>query len=458
MPGRVLVVDDVPANVKLLEAKLTQEFFDVVTAADGLTALQLAESSAPDVILLDVMMPGMDGFTVCRKLKENRMTAHIPVVLVTALSEIHDRVQGLQAGADDFLTKPVNDIALFARVRSLIRLKMTIEEWRLREQTAQQFGALPLAQAAADDDGKKAMILLIETNPIEASNIIEIVKEDGHQLQGVNSIEDGLRLAAEKTFDLIIVGVALAEDTALRLSVQLRNIERARNTPILLVADEDDKERLAKSLDLGVSDYIVNPIERDELLARCRTQVKRRRFQDRLRQNYEQSLSLALTDTLTGVYNRRYFNTHFEEMLLRAKNSDKTLGLIMIDIDHFKSVNDRFGHPAGDRVLKEVAARINRSIRHVDLVARLGGEEFAVVMPDTNMEIAQNIAERLRLAIANEPIEVGDGHPPLTVTISLGLALSPGGGEDVAHNLMKTADILLYEAKKQGRNRVMIAA
>src|ERR1700751_3409641 len=140
MSGRVLVVDDVEANVKLLQPKLSSEYFDVLSAYNGGTALQIAETELPDVILLDVMMPRMDGFEACRQLKANARTADIPVVMVTALSDVASRLRGLEAGADDFLTKPVNDIALFARVRSLVRLKRMMEELRVREGICSKFG------------------------------------------------------------------------------------------------------------------------------------------------------------------------------------------------------------------------------------------------------------------------------------------------------------------------------
>src|SRR5205807_8569631 len=157
MSGRVLVVDDVEANVKLLEAKLSSEYFDVLTASNGHAALQIVDTELPDVILLDVMMPRMDGFEVCRQLKTSRRTADIPVVMVTALSDVASRLRGLEAGADDFLTKPVNDIALFARVRSLVRLKRMMEEWRLREGICGRFAARDTA--LAEDSGPAHIIL-----------------------------------------------------------------------------------------------------------------------------------------------------------------------------------------------------------------------------------------------------------------------------------------------------------
>src|SRR5690349_7053426 len=158
MSGRVLVVDDVDVNVKLLEAKLSSEYFDVLTASNGATALEIASSTVPDVVLLDVMMPQMDGFEVCRRLKADPKTADIPVVMVTALSDVADRLRGLEAGADDFLTKPVNDIALFARVRSLVRLKRMMEELRLREEICHQLGG-PDARVAETDGSARILIV-----------------------------------------------------------------------------------------------------------------------------------------------------------------------------------------------------------------------------------------------------------------------------------------------------------
>ncbi len=166
MSSRILVVDDILPNVKLLEAKLKQEYYDVLTATSGADALRLVEEQYPDLILLDVMMPGMDGYEVCRRLKSNPDTAHIPVVMVTALTDTEDKVAGLEAGADDFLTKPINDIALIARVRSLLRLKATMDEWRVRESAAYQFGIDEDATIMnEDEDGGR--ILVVEDRAFE---------------------------------------------------------------------------------------------------------------------------------------------------------------------------------------------------------------------------------------------------------------------------------------------------
>jgi two-component system cell cycle response regulator len=440
--------------VRLLEAKLANEFFDVITAPDGITALRLAREESPDIILLDVMMPGMDGFTVCRKLKSDPATNHIPIVLVTALSDTKDRVEGLLSGADDFLTKPVHDIPLFARVRSLIRLKMMIEEWRSRDKTARQFGVLD-THPETIDDGLKGAILLIEQDAIEATNIVDILTQNGHEILGATQMENAFQLSQQRQFNLIMVSASANETTALRLCSRFRAQEATRHTPILLLSDTDDRLRLAQALDLGVNDYIITPADKDELLARTRIQVRRSRYQDKLRANFEQSLTLALTDTLTGLYNRRYFNTHIQEMVNRAYAGGKTLACLAIDIDHFKKVNDTHGHAAGDAVLKEIGARMARNVRNLDLVARLGGEEFVLVMPDTTNEIALMIADRMRLMIANEPVIISP-DVAVSVSVSVGLCVSNSDDQIDGEELLARADQALYKAKESGRNKVVV--
>ena len=455
MPGRILVVDDIPANVRLLEAKLSSEYFDVITASSGLQALEIARAEAPDIVLLDVMMPGMDGFEVCRLLKADPQTTHIPVVMVTALSDVSDRVRGLEAGADDFLTKPVRDVALFARVRSLIRLKMVMDEWRVRQQTSSELGIVPPTSTPEHESYHHARILICEASAIETANLQEVLARDGHELQVAATIPESQKLAAGSEFDLVIVDLALGDDEALRLCSHLRAQEKTRQTPILLIAEEDQTAKLAKSLDLGVNDYLMQPVDRNELLARVRTQIRRRRFQDRLRASYMQSLSMALTDQLTGLYNRNYLMTHLSGLMQRTIASGKALALAMIDVDTFKQVNDTHGHAAGDEVLAELAQRMTHFTRNFDTVARFGGEEFVVVMPDITPELAMLVAERLRLRVADTPMKLKSGLS-LPIKISIGVAVSRHQG-DRAEDLLSRADQALYAAKRQGRNRVVLA-
>ncbi|MDR3515009.1 MAG: PleD family two-component system response regulator [Azospirillaceae bacterium] len=455
MSARILIVDDVLPNVKLLAAKLTREYFDVVTAYNGPEALEKVAREAPDIILLDVMMPGMDGFEVCERIRADPETTHIPIVMITALSDAADRVRGLEAGADDFLTKPVNDIALFARVRSLVRLKMTMDEWRLRDSTSGQFGLLPSTRSAAAESIQGARILVVEDSPIDLEKINEAVKRDQCDVASCVSCAIGLERALSEDFDLIVISLTLVNEDGLRLGSHLRSHERTRQVPMLLIADEGDLGRIAKGLELGANDYLLKPIDRNELVARVRTQVRRKRYQDRLRANYEQSLSLALTDSLTGVFNRRYVGAHLPRLLGRSEANQKPAAALMFDIDHFKLVNDSYGHPVGDEVLMEVAERSKCNLRNIDLVARWGGEEFVVIMPDTDADAALVVAERLRRCVADQAFRVNAPVGEIMVTISIGVAVAIAG-ETSADHLLKRADDALYRAKRNGRNQVVV--
>lgn len=454
MSARVLVVDDILPNVKLLEAKLSSEYYDVITATTGEEALLKIEEESPDIILLDVMMPGMDGFEICRRVKENTATAHIPVVMVTALTDNDDRVRGLEAGADDFLSKPVNDTALMARVRSLVRLKMAIDEWRARETTASQLGVVEDQGSVMDQPVEEAAILVVEDQDFESDKIAETLEIDRDHVITVDSGMKAMEQSAEKDFDLIIVSLDLKEEDGLRLCSHLRSNEKTRSVPILMIGNEEGMDRIAHGLEIGAHDYIMRPVDRNELLARVRTQIRRKRFQDKLRSTYEVSLSMALTDSLTGLYNRRYLEAHLQKLIEKNKESQKNFCVLMLDIDHFKNVNDTYGHGVGDEVLKIVSFRLQDNLRSFDLVARLGGEEFTAVMPDTQKETALFVAERLRRSIAENPVKCSVEQGALDITVSIGGAIIEPGDYSV-QEVLDRADKMLYEAKETGRNRTV---
>lgn len=453
MTARVLVVDDLLPNVKLLEAKLRSEYFDVVTALNGADALKCIKSDEPDIVLLDIMMPGMDGFEVCERIKSNPDTMHIPVVMITALSDSSDRVRGLESGADDFLTKPVNDTALFARVRSLTRLKMLTDEWRRREQTSDQLGVLAGDGPMNLVETTGAKVLVLEDNPVDARKIVDALGTDEADCEVAEDVSVAMAALRSNPFELVVMNLRLKADDALRFASLLRAQENTRHTPILVIAEEEDLNRLAKGLDLGINDYLMRPIDRQELLARARTQIRRYRYQHRLRRNYERSLAMALTDSLTGLYNRRYLTAHLSGIVDRVVARGKPLALMMFDIDYFKTINDTHGHSAGDEVLIELADRVMGNVRSVDTVARVGGEEFVVVMPDTEMSVAAVIAERLRISVCEIPFAIrgAGGKKAISVSVSVGVASFDSSNDDT-DSIMRHADEALYEAKRQGRN------
>jgi two-component system cell cycle response regulator len=456
MTARVLVVDDVPANVKLMEARLSAEYFDVITALSGQEALAVCARAECDIVLLDVMMPDMDGFEVCRRIKADPSTHHLPVVMVTALDQASDRVKGLEAGADDFLTKPVSDVALIARVRSLVRLKMMTDELRMRAVTSREIGIENPAREAIADTGKGGRILVVEDRKASWERLMTMLGNE-HEVEVEADPSEALFRVADGGYDLVVVSLGLENFDGLRLASQVRSLERTRTVPILAIAEAEDNARLMRGLEIGINDYLIRPIDKNELMARVRTQIRRKRYTERLRDNVQMSIEAAITDALTGLHNRRYMETHLTSLVEQAHSRGKPLTVLVLDIDFFKKVNDTYGHDAGDDVLREFAVRLKKSIRGIDLACRLGGEEFVVVMPDTDMAVATMVAERLRRRIAADPFAIHKGERKVAVTISIGLA-ALAGPDDNAASVLKRADQALYKAKRDGRNRVVADA
>lgn len=456
MTARILVVDDVPANVKLLEVRLLAEYFDVLTATTGAEALETCENGKIDVVLLDVMMPEMDGFEVCRRLKADPATAHIPVIMITALDHVSDRVKGLEAGADDFLTKPVNDLQLMTRVKSLVRLKTLTDELRLRASTTRDIGIEELLSRRIADDGRLPRVLLIDEREASAEAVRHLVGE-AIELDVARDPHAGFFQAAETAYECVMVACGFASLDPLRLCSQLRSLDRTRFVPIVLIVDEGDDARVIRGLELGVNDFVVRPVDRQELVARLRTQVRRKRYNDHLRASVAETIEMAVTDGLTGLHNRRYLDSHLQTLFDRAVTRRRPLSLMITDLDRFKAINDSYGHDGGDDVLREFARRLRKNVRGIDLACRFGGEEFVVVMPDTEGHVAEKVAERIRAEIEKTPFAIGRDGLAISVTVSVGVS-SLGRGVDSVGELMKRADMALYEAKNGGRNRVVAKA
>lgn len=446
MTARILVVDDNAANRALLQAKLTAEYYTVSAVASGQEALDAARQSPPDVILLDVMMPGLSGYDVCRTLKADGQLSHIPIVMVTALDTPAEMVQGLECGADEFLTKPLDDLALFARVRSLVRLKRVLDEWRLRQPDVLGDAG---GEALANEPAAEARLLLLTNCPQARDLMASVAAEHRHDLLSQARFDPDEAAAA----DLILADLGCPAIDALRLCSQARSDEASRHVPFVLIGGRDQRELLFKGLDLGANEYLLRPLNRNEVTARLATQIRRHRLQQRIQHRHLASLDQAMHDALTGLYNRHYLQLHLPRLHGRSLESGRPLGLVVCDLDHFKAVNDTFGHAAGDVVLREVAQRLAAGVRTPDLVTRFGGEEFIILLPDADLEAAATIAERLREAVAASPVDLPGGGS-VSVTASFGVS-TVLWDECNAETAIRRADAALYKAKRQGRNRVV---
>ena len=453
MSARILVVDDVEANVRLLQAKLEAEYYEVIPARSGPEALKLAAEARPDIVLLDVMMPEVDGFEVCRQLRADPATRHIPVVMVTALDGRRDRITGLEAGADDFLTKPIDDVTLMARVRSLTRLKLVIDELRQREASGRRMGVIDGVGARLNGAGGR--VVIADDSATQARRIFDELAIEHRPVQEP-TLERAL-VAARARADVLIVNIAAKSFDGLRLIAQVRSDETTRHLPVLAIWEPEEKARAVKALEIGANDLLTRPIDPEEMAARVRTLIRQKRYTDFLRHNLDHRPEPAVTDPRTGLHNRRYMSGQLGALVKRAVTGGDPVAALVLDIDHFKRVNDTFGHDVGDEVLREFAVRLATNVRAIDLACRLGGEEFVVIMPDTSLEAAHRVAERLRLHVSGAPFRVSGAEEPLAVTVSIGVAATLGSG-DVAEALIKRADAAVYEAKRAGRNQVISRA
>ena len=456
MTARVLVVDDMSANVKLLETWLTSEYYEVISASSGPEAIEICKAGRCDIVLLDVMMSEMDGFEACRRLKSDAQTSHVPVVMVTALDQPAERARGFEAGADDFLTKPVNGIALLTRIKSLVRLKVLTDELRTRTVVARDMGFDDGTSGLLDEAIGPASILLIDDERLTHVKPLSILRKE-HNVHAASDTRAILSDAAENKYDMVICNLSAAKFDGLRLCSQIRSLDACRMLPILLITSPDEEMLLQRGLEINVTDYVVRPLDIYELRARIRTQLRCKFYYDRQSASYRLAIEMATIDQLTGLHNRRHLEKHLSMLISASIRNGQTLSVLFLDVDFFKAINDTYGHDVGDEVLKELATRIKINVRSIDMVGRFGGEEFVVVLPDANATTTHVIAERLREVVDGEPFKATGTLRPLSVTVSIGMASLNGLGDSMS-KILKRADQGLYEAKQDGRNKVVMIA
>ena len=444
----ILVVDDDPINVKFLKALLTGEY-NVTTAANGVQAIDIIQQKMPDLILLDIMMPELDGFSVTRKLKSDPETQNIPIILITALSSESDKIKGIEAGADEFLNKPVNQTELKARVKSLLKLRVYQEQLSGRINSGEKAISTLHHAETKDDISNLPTILLVEDNRKDL-NILNIYLENQpYRLMTVQNGKEAVSKCQNQKVDLIVLDLILPGLDGFDVCRTLKKNESTRNIQILMVSSKTDLESKLKGIELGADEFLIKPVNREELIVRIRSLIQKKTYMDHLINRFEEALQAAITDKLTGLYNHSYLKHFMEHEVSRCDRQKHPMAFIMIDIDDFKQYNDTYGHPAGDDLLRHFGGVIKNTVREVDFAARYGGEEFAVVLPYTGHRNARKAAERILENIRKK------SSPDILVnkTASMGFACYPDDGHTVA-DIIQRADEALYLAKHNGKNRV----
>ncbi|MEM1382721.1 MAG: response regulator [Pseudomonadota bacterium] len=450
MSGKILLVDDTASNRLLMATSLKAEGYHVVEAADGLAAVGLAQSEQPDVILLDVLMPEIDGFETCRMLKQDPRSFHIPVVMVTALGERQHRIHGLEAGADDFLSKPYDEVALLARVQSLIRMKRTIDRLMLPGRDTPPPGLL------APELGAARMLIIWAAGEARSAVSDAVQKALGRRPARAGAANELHAVTAEQTFDLFLIGPTIDGANPVEIASLLRANPATRDVPIVMVLPQHSQTRAYRVLDMGVADYVTDPPDPEELIARLRLQLRRKLLTDRLRAEGDAGPTDRGTDPLTGLATQTRAMADLGEALRAGAGAAGPVAVLSVDIDRLDPINKAYGIAAGDAVVVAVAARLRESLDGPLQLGRIGGEEFLAILPGTDLAAAQARAETARKAVAATPVRLPGPAGELMVTVSVGVAI--GGPRATAEDVLKRSLIAAAEAKDRGRDRVSVAA
>jgi len=453
---RVLIVDDEPTSRQLLARILPKDKYEILKANDGKEGLKKALEKYPDVILLDIIMPGLDGIEVTRRLKADSRTKNIPVILVTCLDGMANKLTGLDAGAEEYLAKPVNPVELRARIKSMLQLKQYRDQLSIRKQSEGSW-----ADGARDvkpverRDGELPVVLLVEDSEIDVRVIKSFLKEMPLRLETVSTGREAISRILAGKIDLILLDILLPDMIGFDICQRLREIDKNNDTPIIVITCLHDLESRVMSLELGVDDFLVKPINRPELTARIRALLDKKQQVKNLRAHYETALDSSIHDGPTGVYNQGYFKRFLGLEIEKSTVQEYPVCLLKIDVDDFKMHNDSLGHAAGDTMLKELAKILKNTTRDVDLVSRYTEDEFAVVLPYTDKQGGIRVARRIEQAILLHDFLSGRSTQMKILTCSIGAAAYPVDAS-TQDELIQRAEEMLSLAKQRGKNQVCV--
>ena len=486
MPRRILIVDTVCTNRILSSGDLGSARIATEALASVPAARVSLMRKLPDLVIV-ALGDGQPGLDFIAELRERRDTRALPIIAVASAPTARDRLAALGAGADDVFVRPIPTALLVARIRSLLKRVDALADLRPDGDTQRALGFAEDAEGFVGHPGRAQVTLLTGRAGSLAAPLDQLAQEFG---TGSVVRSNGSEISLLGQPDLIVIdgaggaagldeaiaraarGRCLSSSAVFRQVADIRSDPLSRHSAIMVVLPPGATDQAVMALDLGANDVVTTETGLGELRHRARSLVARKALEGRLRDRLRDGLQAAVTDPLTGLYNRRYAMPRLSHLTTSAWNRREAVAVLVLDIDHFKQVNDRHGHAAGDVVLAEVAHRLASELRPDDLLARIGGEEFLAVLPATGEAEAGRVAERLRRAVGDRPIRLPrrdcqrTAEPvSLSVTMSIGVSVSPVAPPELrgeghvrpdGETLYCRADTALYAAKSAGRDRVRV--
>lgn len=453
MSGKILIVDDLATNRIVLKVKLATTPYRIEQAGSAREALRLAAAEAPDLVLANARLGGQSVEALIRALRRIGGLARVPILLLQGENRPAERLAALRAGADEVMRLPVPEPLLLARLRNLLRQRNAEEEL-----ISQSGGEVGFAEAQADftTPGRVAFFGSARAEALVLR--ADLAGATPHRLTCL-ALDNG---PPREPHDVFVIRIAMARaEEGLRLLADLKSSPGTRDCPVIVLLAPDAAALAVTLLDMGADDALTAPVEHEELGQRITHHLARKRRNERLRAHLCSGLQAALRDPLTGAWNRRYALPWLEQQIARLARSRRSLAVMVADLDFFKQINDQHGHAAGDAVLVAVTERLRAHLREGDLLARIGGEEFLIVLPDTSRIRAHEVAERLCEAIRQAPVGTTGTARPIPVTLSIGVTVAqprPGLPPPTMQALLEEADSALYAAKAGGRNQASFCA
>lgn len=464
MPGTILIADGTSVNRIMLRVLLSAAHYKVIQAETIRDALDQAQRTRPDLVITALSLTDGTAMDLRIALEADPNLSGLPILALTPQNDRLARLTALRAGIDDVLSHPLNDIALQARIRSLIRQ---------REVTAVLTPHAPEGQPYPGFcEGQNGFTPAPSPNRIAVlSRCAERARRWRAQLAPLFpgqvrafGLEAAQKLMSHPAPDVVIVPISNSDrDEDLSLLADLRSRRATRHATLIAIPTDRSLSLAAEAWDRGAQDALLHGFCAEELALRLRNQQCRKQRINKILERVHGDLQAANKDPMTGLYNRRFLLPHLQKTIHDAATNGRSFALLLADLDHFKRINDRFGHPVGDAVLIETAKRLASDLTAEEIAARIGGEEFLILLRDVSPDQGACRADRLRRSLNRAPMRIAGVPTPVRVTISIGLVTGPlpTAGQTAqmpsASTLIRMADEALYKAKQQGRDRVMLA-